>query len=271
MQDRSGSRRPSNTLPHLRGVGGPPEARTALGPDRATLKVEVRHDVPRLIGGGAVVYAFLAVTGVIVTRVFAGGPIVRTDERVSRWFLEQRTPTLNTLTHFGTMLSDTPTAIALTVVLVVGFRLWLHRWREAVTILVSILGELFVFVLVTATVHRQRPGVPHLDPAPPTSSFPSGHTGAAVALYIGLAVILWRVTRPSGPVTVAVVRVGIVVLCLVPVIVGLCRLYRGMHFLTDVIAGALAGGLWMLIVVSTVLYLPDPHRDGRRTPRPVGR
>jgi membrane-associated phospholipid phosphatase len=136
-------------------------------------------------------------------------------------------------------------------VLVVGLRLWLKRWREAVTIFVSITGELFIFVLVTATVHRQRPTVPHLDPAPPTSSFPSGHTGAAVALYVGLAVILLLVTRGS------LYRAGFVVpaavLCVVPFIVGVSRMYRGMHFFTDVIAGALAGGLWMAIVVATLM------------------
>ena len=49
-------------------------------------------------------------------------------------------------------------------------------------------------VLTGLVIDRQRPDVPHLDAAPPTSSFPSGHTGAAVALYGGLAVIVgWRV------------------------------------------------------------------------------
>jgi membrane-associated phospholipid phosphatase len=106
-------------------------------------------------------------------------------------------------------------------------------------------------LLVTATVHRPRPTVTHLDAAPPTSSFPSGHTGAAVALYVGLAVVLLQLTRRSAhrAVTVAAATV----LCVVPVVVALSRVYRGMHFVTDVIAGALAGGLWMAIVVGTVL------------------
>ncbi|HEX2808501.1 MAG TPA: phosphatase PAP2 family protein [Kineosporiaceae bacterium] len=235
-----------------RAVGHLPHATVAgAGGGRGGLSIELRHDVPRLVAGGVAVYAFLAVTGLLVTRVFDNGPLIQADQRISRWFFERRTPSLNTWTHIGTSLSDTVSAIALTMVLVIGLRLWLKRWREAATIFVSITGELFIFVLVTATVHRQRPTVPHLDPAPPTSSFPSGHTGAAVALYVGLAVILLLVTRGS------VYRVGFVVaaavLCIVPFIVGLSRMYRGMHFFTDVIAGALAGGLWMAIVVATLI------------------
>ena len=138
-------------------------------------------------GGAVAVYALLAIAGLLLTRVFDGGPLFAADHQVSQWFFQRRTPMLNTWTDVATSIANTAAAIALTVVLVIGLRLWLKRWRESVTILVSISGELFIFVLVTASVHRQRPSVPHLDPAPPTSSFPSGHTGAAVALYVG-----WR-------------------------------------------------------------------------------
>jgi undecaprenyl-diphosphatase len=232
----------------------------------------VRHAVPRLWGGGVLVYAALALTGLALTRTPAGGIVVATDRRVSEWFFEHRTTTLTAWTHVGSSLSDTMTAIAVTIVLVIALRWWLRRWIEALALLASILGELFVFVLVTATVHRQRPDVPRLDPAPPTSSFPSGHTGAAVALYVGLAVIVWRVTAravraaTAGALVVRAwtLRAGALVLCLVPAVVGVSRLYRGMHFLTDVVAGALAGGLWMVIVMVTLLgptsyHAASPH------------
>jgi hypothetical protein len=64
----------------------------------------------------------------------------------------------------------------------------------------TLLGEV-------SAVHRVRPGVVHLDPAPPTSSFPSGHTGAAVALYGCIAVIVLRELkrRVAALVVVAVV------------------------------------------------------------------
>jgi membrane-associated phospholipid phosphatase len=228
-----------------------------------------RYALPRLLGGGVAVYAFLAICGLLLTRVLDHSELARSDQSVSRWFFKHRTEELNSWTHIGSSMSDTPYAILLTVVLVAGLRLWLHRWRESIAIFLSIQGELFIFLLVTSTINRQRPSVPHLDPAPPTSSFPSGHVGAAVALYVGFAVLLLGLSRTwSSPIPARVVAA---VVCLIPVAVALSRLYRGMHFLTDVLAGAIAGGLWMAIVMVTVLRAPSLHWKHTAPPRRSGR
>lgn len=225
------------------------------GPESRAPAEVARYVLPRLLGGGVAVYAFLALCGLLLTRVLNHSWLFRDDQGTSQWFFQHRTPTLDAWTHVGSSLSDTPWAILVTALLVAGLRLWLRRWRESIAIFLSIQGELFIFVLVTATVHRQRPRVEHLDPAPPTSSFPSGHTGAAVALYVGLAVILLVLSRHWSSRLPAVFAAG--VLCLVPFVVAFSRLYRGMHFLSDVVAGAVAGGLWMAIVMVTVLSAPS--------------
>ncbi|HSN11076.1 MAG TPA: phosphatase PAP2 family protein, partial [Propionibacteriaceae bacterium] len=157
-------------------------------------------------------------------------------------------PTLDAMTHVGSYLAETVTCLVLLVVLTVALRLWLGRWRESWALVAALVGELLVFLAVTAVVNRPRPVVPHLDAAPPTSSFPSGHTGAAVALYGCLAVMALRQLRPRW----FAVMVG-ALLCLVPVAVGVSRLYRGMHHPTDVVFGALGAGLWLAVVLSTLL------------------
>jgi undecaprenyl-diphosphatase len=234
---------------------------------RAEAAPLTRGSAVRLVASGLVLYLALAGVGLLITHVLARSWLVRTDQRVSRWFAARRTPTLDTLTHYGTLLSDTITAIVLSVVLVLVLRWWLGRWRESIGVMVAILGELFVFLLVTNTVDRARPPVPRLDAAPPTSSFPSGHTAAAIALYGCLAVILLRQLAARW----AAWLIAVLCFC-VPVIVGVSRVYRGMHYPSDVLFGALGGGIWLVI---TVLVVVPPatyghharDADGRRRAR----
>ena len=117
------------------------------------------------------------------------------ENDVNRWFEAHRTPTLDTVTHIASSLAETLTCVVVLIVAMGVLRLWLGRWRESVALLLALAGEVVIFITVSAVVERNRPDVSQLDDAPPTSSFPSGHTGAAVALYGSLAVILLREVR----------------------------------------------------------------------------
>jgi membrane-associated phospholipid phosphatase len=226
---------------------------------RAEAAPLTRGSAVRLVAGGVVLYLALAAVGLAITHLLSDSALVRADTAVSRWFAARRTPTLDTLTHIGTLLAETVTAIALSVLLFLVLRRWLGRWRESIGLVVAILGELFVFLLVTNTVHRPRPPVPRLDPAPPTSSFPSGHTAAAVALYGCLAVIVLRQMSNRWA-----ARVIAVLCCCVPPIVGISRVYRGMHYPTDVLFGAIGGGGWLVIAVLVVVPPATYGRGPRR-------
>ena len=153
--------------------------------------------VARLLVGGLLIAAVIIGLGLLLTKVSQGGWVATADLRVERWFAAHRTPTLNDVTLALTWLAETPVAVGLAIVLFFGLRLTTHRWRESLVIVTALVGELLVFLATTALIDRPRPPVHRLDHAPPTSSFPSGHTGAAVALYGGLAVVLvirgaWR-------------------------------------------------------------------------------
>ena len=207
------------------------------------------------LGLGAVgVTGLLVLLGLLLTHLTEAGSLLHRDIAIDRWFAAHRTTALDTLTEFGSGAANTQTAVTVAAVAFFALRLWLGRWYESWVVVAAILGELVIFLAVTAIVHRPRPGVPRLDVAPPTSSFPSGHTGVAVALYGCLAYILLRYARHRVAATLFAV-----LLCLVPFAVGLSRLYRGMHFPSDVVTGALGGALWLVVVL--LVLMPRGHRS----------
>jgi undecaprenyl-diphosphatase len=180
----------------------------------------------------------------------------REDKAVSDWVVTQRTPTLDTLTRYGSLMSETGTCIALTAVLVLVLRWWLGRWRESIAVLVAILGELFVFLLVTNTVGRPRPDVFRLTwrrrPRASRLGTRPRRSRSTVAGPGAAAPAVEPARRADA---------GPAVLC-VPVIVAISRVYRGMHYLTDVTFGMLGGGTWLLITALVVLPRATYGRRG---------
>ena len=201
----------------------------------------------------------LSVVGWGIVKLLKSSSLTRWEDSVNIWFFDNRNPTINGASHVGSYLAETVTCIAILVVLFFAFRWWLGRWRDSFVLLAAIVGELLVFLIVTAVVNRARPDVPHLDVAPSTSSFPSGHTAAAVALYGCIAVIVLRNLQLRW------VAISVAVICCVlPFVVGVSRLYRGMHHPTDVLFGALGGGIWLLIVLTTLLPRPGARSRSRQ-------
>ena len=101
-------------------------------------------------------------------------------------------------------------------------------------------------------------------------SFPSGHSMVSMAFYGLLAWLVWKyetnqVERHVYP----VLFVGLIVM------VGVSRIYLGVHYLTDVLAGLLVSTVWLILYITFVvpLFLPDTAgrhtRRGRLRPRPT--
>ena len=188
-----------------------------------------------------------------------GGPLARVIANDNAWaveFEEERTPAFDELTHWWSTVADTAVIIGTAFVVGLVMRLVWKRWVETLLVWAAVALQSAVFLTTTLLVSRERPEVEKLDPAPPTSSFPSGHTGAATALYLSIGLVLAsRVRSRAGKVAV------VVLLLLVPIGVGVSRLYRGMHFPTDVAFGALNGIVAVLVVRQAVLGWRE--RDAR--------
>jgi undecaprenyl-diphosphatase len=195
------------------------------------------------------VLAYALLTGVwflIGKAILASTPLTKADANAARWFAEHRTPRLNHLTAIGSGLSETLVKIVVTVIIAGVMGVVWRRWKEPMMVGLPLILEAMVFITVTVLVDRPRPDVPRLESSPVGSSFPSGHAAAAVVYSAMLIVVFWHTRRWWIRVGCAVVTTS------VAVIVGLSRVYRGMHHVTDVVAGFALGAAsiavcWWLI------------------------
>lgn len=158
------------------------------------------------------------------------------EESVSRSLESSRTTFWDSVTLIFSWAGATVSIIGVCLVVVVLVWWRTKQWWYAVVPLIAISLQALVFFFTTLLIDRERPDVEQLDDSPPTSSFPSGHTGAATGLYFTLALMALRINNP------VLRRVAVGVCVAIPFLVGTARLYRGMHHVSDVMV-AIANGL----------------------------
>ncbi|MET9409085.1 diacylglycerol kinase family protein [Streptomyces sp. NPDC002935] len=194
--------------------------------------------------------ALMVGIGLLITGPAHGLWPLTAEDTVNEGLEQARTGTLTTLSSLASEAGNTLTVIAITLLTCLGLLVTprLPMWRQATFLAVAVSLQSLVFLAITESVDRHRPEVDRLDASPPTSSYTSGHTGAATALYAGLAVL--ALSRARGPWR----RVVAGLLLLLPLLVGAARLYRGMHHPTDVLGG-LANGALSLVIVGRALLV----------------
>ena len=222
----------------------------------------LRHHHPAAVFIGLVVacYALLAsatiAVGLLFTEIVLTPGLDRADEDVVQWLNDYRTPDRNDLSFYGSEVSG-GIAIPIVVALVaLGFAVFRH-WRAAAFLIAAIVLESATYRATVFFVERERPDVPRLDELPVDASFPSGHLAASIAVYSGLALLLTsRVTSP--PVRVVAWTIALAV----PVVVGVSRMYRGMHHPLDLAAGVALGvaALVLAVFVARVTGVVAAHR-----------
>ena len=120
---------------------------------------------------------------------------------------------------------------------------YLKGWRlSAVLLIVSTAGGVFLTTVLKAVFRRARPELFDSGYTTTFFSFPSGHAAVAVGFYGALTLIL--AYRLRGLARWAVVSGGVLLVLLI----GFSRLYLGVHYPTDVLAGFLAAPLWVISV-----------------------
>lgn len=138
----------------------------------------------------------------------------------------------------ATALGDTMTLV-LVVAMVVGFLILAQRPRQAWILLLATASGAAVTTALKLLFDRPRPAlVAHLTSFG-SASFPSGHAMNAAVAYLTMATLL-AATTPSRRLRIYVLGCAIVLTLLV----GISRVYLGVHWPTDVLAGWMAGAGW---------------------------
>lgn len=203
----------------------------------------------------ALLYALLVGLGLLLTRVIDHSWLIRDEDGINRALAAHRTPELNDVTYVVSGMGDTIAIVGALAIVALALRIASGKWRMSVFLVLAVSAQAAVFLLVTLTIDRRRPSVRHLDASPPTSSFPSGHTGASIALFLSSALlVLWFVKRRWVKI------LAITVLVAVPVFVAYARLYRGMHHPSDIV-GSLVNGLTSISIAAASVF----GRRGRET------
>ncbi len=125
---------------------------------------------------------------------------------------------------------------------VLGYLAFARKGRAAALVLASVAGGLLASLVLKHFFARERPSlVAHLDQVY-TSSFPSGHSMLSAVTYLTLGALLARTTthRPLK-------LYFLVVAATLTLLIGLSRVYLGVHYPTDVLAGWCAGIAWALL------------------------
>lgn len=143
--------------------------------------------------------------------------------------------------------------VALLTLLTVGVVIFLFlqgTTRAAYFVSIAIIGGIVLGTLLKAFFDRPRPElVPHLSYVY-TASFPSGHSLNAAVVYLTLGVLLARLQKRR------ILKIYIMLFAaLLTVAVGISRVYLGVHWPTDVLAGWTAGAVWALFCWSIMWWL----------------
>lgn len=235
-----------------------------------TLRFIARH----VDGFFKAVGAFITI-GLVVALVAGGlfaavadevmeGATQRFDEIVLTWFAQQRRPALDSFMHLMSMFGSA--AVLATLILLASVFLWRthHRW-SVYLLLIGIGGAQILNLLLKAIFNRARPSIVTWETSVRTLSFPSGHAMSSVVAYGAAAYLVGRIAPTS-----LLRKILLVVAPLLILGIGISRMYLGVHYPTDVVAGFMAGAAWLGILIYGLTALrffarrrPQTHTEER--------
>jgi undecaprenyl-diphosphatase len=204
-----------------------------------------------LLSGAATAVLFTWAFSEVAERVRAGST-QGFDDAVMRWMAAHQTKALQTAMLEVTSLG-TGTVVGM-IVFIAGMFLWLNQHKHsAILLIAATLGGMVLDNLLKIGFNRPRPQVFQWGTYAVSSSFPSGHAMSSVIVYGTVAYLAARLQQnvASRILTLTFAAAMIVLICA-------SRLYLGVHYPSDVLAGVIIGLAWagfcMAVLEAAQLY-----------------
>jgi|SRR5688572_5078451 len=220
----------------------------------APLSLAGRYEV-RLLGGlllvGASVWVFIEIAGRV-----AEGSIRAFDEKILLAVREPGDPSEPLGPHWVEELARDLTSLGSGGVLILitlaaaAYLALQGKTRIMLFLFAAVFGGMILSLVLKDLFGRPRPDLVSKEALPLTLSFPSGHSMSAAVVYLTLGALLARV-QPRFRLKAYLLSLAF----LITIVVGLSRVYLGVHWPTDVLAGWTAGAGWALICWTVALAL----------------
>ena len=206
---------------------------------RTRMDPEVATGLALTIGVAALVI-LTVVAGILLVMIRTKTGVARYDLAFAQWGSDYATPVSVTILRRLSQLGGTAGVVALaTAIGVIEYRRLPNRAVPALVAL-TVLGQFAITNVIKEIVDRARPAIDQLTGFAGTS-FPSGHAAAAAATFAVAALLLGRRRSRQARAVIAGVAVAIAVT------VAGTRVFLGVHWLTDVLAGLAIGWAWFAL------------------------
>lgn len=180
-----------------------------------------------------------------------GNQIIQFDQAIISFIQGLETPLLTAIMKFFTFIgAGSSIKILALISIIVLFFIFKHR-SELILFILVLIGSHYLFRVLKQLFQRARPDLHRLIEIG-GYSFPSGHATNAITVYGILSFLLWRHIPTRWGRTLLVFFSIIFIFS-----IGFSRVYLGVHYPSDVIAGYFIGGFWLIIAIWLYQYIHE--------------
>jgi undecaprenyl-diphosphatase len=169
--------------------------------------------------------------------------IVHFDKVIIAFIQSLESPYITATMKFFSFIGSGSSINCIAVVSVIVLYFFLHHRSELLLFILVLIGSHYLFRFLKEIFQRVRPDLHRLIEIG-GYSFPSGHATNAITVYGILTFLLWRhISTHLGRTLLLIFSIFMIFS------IGISRIYLGVHYPSDVLAGYFAGGFWLLISI----------------------